>query len=975
MTKSVNNIPDTYEILDEHFSTDLNSVLMLLRHKKTKARVALISNDDENKVFSIAFRTPVDDSTGVPHIIEHTVLCGSDEFPLKDPFVELAKGSLNTFLNAMTFPDKTVYPVASCNDKDFQNLMHVYLDAVFRPNIYKHKEIFMQEGWHYEMESEDSELRLNGVVYSEMKGAFSSPDDVIDRQIYTALFPDITYAKESGGDPDYIPTLTYEDFLNFHRRYYHPTNSYIYLYGNMDMGEKLKYIDEAYLSNYECQTIDSEIRLQKPFEKRVEKEVFLPVTTKEEEEDGTILTYNVCMGENSDPEMYFASRILDYAICSAPGAPLKTALIDKGIGKDVYSSYENGIRQQCFSIVARDTDVSRKEEFLDTIREVLEGIVENGFNERALRAAVSRLEFSFRESDFGSYPKGLVYGLQMLDSWLYDDAKPFLHLEVEETFKKLKENISTGYYEKLVKDYLLDNPHCAVVIGIPRAGLALKKEEELKQKLKAYRDSLSDEEIRAIVKQTKDLKIYQETPDSEEALASIPLLEREDLRKEISPLYNEERTADGSRVLLHDIFTNGIAYISVSFDTVNLPYRLYPYMSMLRHVLGLMDTKSYKYSVLVNETDLYTGSVISDLSLDYDYEKKEPVLYYDFRTKVLYENIPKAFELVREILFTTVLDDKKRLHEIIGEIRSRSEASANSSGHLISMGRVRSYFSEGGMIAELIGGVGFLRFIQDIDNHFDEKADELIAGMKEAAKFVLRPENMMLDIISPKGKCEEIEKEFVALKEFACTDAFVPEEKRKEFVTPVQRNEGFSTSGDVQYVCKGGNAGDFTYTGAYRVLHTILGYDYLWMNVRVKGGAYGCMSTFVRSGDMCFVSYRDPNLKETLKIFDEVPSYIENFEADERLMTKYIIGTLSDEDIPRTPAMSGSRSLKAYRNRIDEQMLQKERDEMLNCTAEDIRKLAPEVRKVLSQNNICVVGSQSLVEDAKDIFLSVETII
>ena len=973
MIKQITNIPETYEIAEQHFSTDLNSVLMLLRHKKTGARVALISNDDENKVFYIGFRTPVDDSTGVPHIIEHSVLCGSENFPLKDPFVELAKGSLNTFLNAMTFPDKTVYPVASCNDKDFRNLMHVYLDAVFHPNIYKHKEIFMQEGWHYEMESEDSDLSLNGVVYSEMKGAFSSPDDVMDRQIATALFPDITYAKESGGDPDDIPSLTYEGFLDFHRRYYHPTNSYIYLYGNMDMADNLKYIDEEYLSNYDCQTIDSEIKLQAPFEKPVEKEVLLPVTTKEEEEEGTVLTYNVCLGENSDPELYFASRILDYAICSAPGAPLKTALVDKNIGKDVYSSYENGIRQQFFSIVARDTEVSKKEEFLSTIREVLTGIVKNGFDEKPLRAAISRLEFSFREADFGSYPKGLVYGLQMLDSWLYDDAKPFLHIEVEETFRKLKENVKNGYYEKLVKDYLLDNPHCAVVIGIPKAGLALEKEEQLKKKLADYKASLSAEEIRAIIKSTADLKVYQETPDSEEALATIPLLEREDLRKEITPLSNAEGSIDGSKVLSHDIFTNGIAYITVSFDTAKLPYRLYPHLSLVRHVLGLMDTKEYKYSVLVNETDLYTGALVTDLSLNHNFAKDSFEMFFETRTKVLYDNIPKAFELMKEILFFTAIDDEKRLHEIIREIRSRSEASVNTSGHVITIGRVRSYFSKGGAISELISGVGFHRFLQDLDDHFEEKKAETIRGMKEAMKIVMRPENMILDIISPKEMNAGIEKEFVNLKSFACSESFEAQEIGN--VEPVKKNEGFSTSSDVQYVCKGGLAKDFPYTGAFRVLHTILGYDYLWMNVRVKGGAYGCISSFQRSGSICFVSYRDPNLKETIAVFDKVPEYIENFEADEKLMTKYIIGTLSDEDIPKSPAALGSRSLKAYRMGITEEQLQKERDEMLTCTAADINALAPAIREVLSQDNLCVLGAQSAIEANSDVFMSVETII
>lgn len=974
MRKVKGMIPEAYEIIEDRFSKDLNSAVMLLRHKKTGARVALISNDDDNKVFYIGFRTPVNDSTGVPHIIEHSVLCGSERFPIHDPFVELAKGSLNTFLNAMTFPDKTVYPVASCNDKDFQNLMHVYLDAVFHPNIYKHREIFEQEGWRYELDSPEGELKLNGVVYSEMKGVFSSADDEMERQMMNSLFPDVTYGMESGGDPDVIPTLTYEAFLDFHQKYYHPTNSYIYLYGDMDMGEKLDFLDREYLSDYTNQPVNSEIELQKPFDKTIEKTIELPVTDEDGEEDGTFLTYNVVMGQSVDKELYNAIKILDYAICSAPGAPVKKALIEKGIGSDVYSTYENGIRQQYFCIVARDTNPDRKEEFLSTIREELEKIVKNGFPEKAIRAAISRMEFQYREADFGSYPKGLVYGLQMLDSWLYDDTKPFLHVEADDTFRILKEKVGTGYYEELVSKYLLNNPHSTVVVGIPKAGLGLQREEALKKKLSDYKSSLTEEEIQTIIEGGKRLKIYQETPDTKEDLDSIPLLSREDLRKTILPLTNTVRKEDGSVMIYHDLFTSGIAYISVLFDAKKLPYRLYPYFSLFKNCLGLMDTKNYSYGDLCHESDLYTGALFTDLPIYTPIGTDECKLYFEMKTKVLYENVEKAFDLMNEILFSTKISDEKRLHELIKEFRSKAEAGVVSMGHSVAIGRMTSYHTKRGALNELIGGIGYLRFLQDLDNHFEERKESLIQGMKEAALFVLRPENMMLDLISPKEEKIGVEALFAKMKERAYSDEIKEEEST---ISLEKKNEGFITPGDVQYVAKGGHV-DLSknpFTGAVYILKTILGYDYLWTQVRVKGGAYGCMSAFTRNGSGGFVSYRDPNLKETLDVFDKIPDYIRSFNADEDTMTKYIIGTLSDLDAPLSPSATGARSLRAYLLGLTEEMLQKERDELLNATTKDINALASYIEELLSGNNYCVVGSEGEIKRNEDVFLKTENLI
>ena len=582
-----------YDLIEKREISDLNSVGYILKHKKTKAKVVLLQNDDENKVFYIGFRTPPKNSTGVAHILEHSVLCGSEKYPLKDPFVELAKGSLNTFLNAMTYPDKTVYPVASCNQKDFENLMDVYLDAVFYPNIYKEKKIFMQEGWHYHIENPDEEIKYNGVVYNEMKGAFSSPDDVLDRTVLNALYPDNTYSNESGGDPDNIPELSYEEFLDFHRRYYHPSNSYIYLYGNMDMEERLQYLDEAYLSKFDYLEIDSSIEPQQPFEAPVYVEKQYSVTDDEDCEEGTYLSYNTCVSTSLDREKYVAFQILDYALCSAPGAPLKQALIDKNIGKDVYSIYENGIYQPYFSIVAKGANLSQKEEFEETVKSVLSELAQNGINKKALKAGLNYYEFRYKEADFGAYPKGLMYGLQALDSWLYDEMAPFTHIEANHTFKELKEKIETGYYEELIQEFLLDNPHKASVVVVPVKGLTSQKDKELAEQLQNYKASLSEEELNRLVEETNALIAYQSEETSKEDLEKIPLLQREDLRKEAEPFVMEKLSHGDIEVLFHDVFTNGVSYVKFLFDITKIDAKRLPYLGLLKTLLGYVDTDNY----------------------------------------------------------------------------------------------------------------------------------------------------------------------------------------------------------------------------------------------------------------------------------------------------------------------------------------------------------------------------------------------
>ena len=964
----------TYEIIKEEELSGIQSKGVLLRHVKSGARVLLIENDDNNKVFSIGFRTPPSDSTGVPHIMEHSVLCGSKNFPAKDPFVELVKGSLNTFLNAMTYPDKTVYPVASCNDKDFQNLMHVYMDAVFYPNIYEHEETFRQEGWSYSLASAEDKLSYNGVVYNEMKGAFSSPEGVLDRVVLNTLFPDTSYANESGGDPEVIPELTYEQFLDFHRKYYHPSNSYIYLYGNMDMEEKLAWLDREYLSHFEKDFVDSAIRYQEPFEKVREKVIPYSIASDEPEEDNTYLSYNKVIGTSLDRELYLAFQILDYALLSAPGAPLKKELTDAGIGKDIMGSYDNGIYQPIFSVIAKNANEDQKQAFVDKIEEILSRIVEQGMDKKALEAGINYHEFRYREADFGNYPKGLMYGLQMMDSWLYDEEEPFMHIDALETFEFLKKQINTRYYEELIQKYLLDNTHGAIVVVKPEKGRTARMDAELEEKLKAYKASLSEEEVQHLVERTAALEAYQSEPESEEALNRIPVLRREDISREIEPIINEEMKIAGVPVIFHEIGTNGIGYMDVLFDISGVQEELLPYVGILQSVLGIIDTEHFEYGELFNEINMYTGGIGTSLELYSDVtniREKAFKATFEIKGKALYQKLPVVFDMMREILTASKLDDTKRLKEILSMLKSRLLMKFQSSGHTTAGLRAMSYASPSAKLKDMTSGIEFYEKVAYIEEHFEEEKGRLTEILNQLAKNIFRPDNMMLSYTADKEGLADLEEMIEKLK----SGLFDTKPEETACVIHCEKkNEGFKTASKVQYVARTGNFIDHgaSYTGALQILKVILSYDYLWQNIRVKGGAYGCMSNFNRIGEGYFISYRDPHLKRTIDVYEGVVDYLKNFTVSERDMTKYIIGTMSNMDQPMTPVTKGERSMNLYMNKVSEDMLREERNQILDATQDDIRSLYRVAEAVLKAGQLCVIGSEDKIDEEKDVFMTVK---
>ena len=965
-----------YEVLKQERIEDIHADGTLLRHKKSGARVVCLSCADDNKVFGIGFRTPPKDSTGVAHIIEHTVLCGSEKYPLKDPFVELLKSSLATFLNAMTFPDKTIYPLASCNLQDFKNLMGVYMDAVLKPNIYHTENFFRQEGWHYHLENKDDPLTISGVVYNEMKGAMSSPDDVLEEAISHALYPDSPYGVNSGGAPANIPDLSYEEFIRFHQTFYHPSNSYIYLYGDMDMEERLDWLDAEYLADYEVLEVDSEIPTQAAFSGRREEKIEYPILDDEPTEDNSFLVDCYSIGDYRDITLRTAFDVLSYVLFSVPGAPVKQALLDAGICKDASGAFVDGMLQPFLTITARNANGKDKERFLSVIRETLEKIVAEGLDPKALASGVNYFEFRYREAEFG-YPKGLLYGIDSLTSWLYNDDMPFDSLRRLSVYEELKKHAEEkdGWFEELIRKYLLENPHCVTVVAEPKRGLAAEREKELAEKLAAFKSGLSDDEVEEIVRVTAELQAFQEEAESEEALSSLPMLSVADLDKK-SPIRITTKELSAEPTVLHQVYeTNGIAYLNLLFDTSKVPDELVEYLGVLKSVLGFVSTERYHYGELFHEINANSGginNVLQAYTRKGDDDSFAPI--FMFQSKYLYDKQDFVFDMIREILATSKLDDTKRLREIVAGKKAKLTAQLPAAANVTARVRANSYFRPGFSWQDRTGGIAHFRLIEKLEKDFDAQAEDLVEKLRRLMKIIFRPENLTVSVTAEEGKTGELLAQVAALKE----NLFTEETETGSFIwAPEQKNEGFATSGQVQYVVASGDfkKEGFAYDGSMNVLRMILNLDYLWTEIRVKGGAYGMGSSCARTGEVSFFTYRDPHLARSLDTFRAIPEYLANFDPDEKTMTKYIIGAIGMIDDPLSPAAKGELALATHYSGQTEADFQKRRDELLATSVERIRAFAPMIEKALAQGNLCVVGSEASIRKHADLFKHTEALI
>ena len=962
-----------YSLEDSMALPDINAEGILLRHKKSGARVLLIPCDDDNKVFYIGFKTPPSSSSGTAHIMEHSVLCGSRDFPVRDPFVELAKGSMNTFLNAMTYPDKTVYPVASCNHTDFRNLMHVYLDAVFFPAVLNEPNIFRQEGWRYEYDENTGLLSYNGVVYNEMKGALSSGEDVLEREVQASLFPGSSYAYESGGDPSVIPALTYDEFCEFHHRYYHPANSYIYLYGDIDMEERLLYMDREYLSCFRAEDAPS-VSIDVPeLDTPHECTAVYSLLPDEDKEDKAFMSMNFALKEASDLMTHMTVRVLDYVLCDAEGAPLKEALRRSGMAEEVYSVYDSSALCPTYSVILRYCSEDAKDGFLAVTEQTLREQVAGGIDPEAILSALSYFEFKYKEADFGSYPRGLVYGLETLDSWLYNDRDPWSRLDAGRLYSVLREKNGTGYYEQVLEKLLLDNRHRSVVTVSPVPGLSLAKDEETRKALADLLAGLDDAGRKKLIRETQDFEVWQNTPDTEEALATIPMLSVDDIEKKARLPVNRISDISGVPFISHDCFTGGIDYITLLFDAGQLPRRFYNVLGVLKTALMAMDTGRYSYLRLDQRIHITTGGMYVCTGVYEDAAGPDGYRYtFELGARCFHSELGGTLDLAAEILLNTDFSDYRRLYEILEEERAGLRQSLSSAGHITAMNRAMSYFNPAAAFSEVTGGLENYRYLDHVLNNFEEQKEELAKDLKELCLLLFKRENLTADLTAAKEDSSDavhMFEEFFGRLDAADRSAVGEhgdEPAGFSFSADKKTSEAFQTAGEVQFVCMAGDykKAGYEYSGALKVLRVILGYDYLWNMVRVKGGAYGCMSSFGRDGTAFMVSYRDPNLLKTMDIFRNTPEYLEEFDADEAAMTRYIIGAVSTMDQPMTPKQLGKYSLNCCIAGITDEQLQRERDEILGADTEAIRSLSALVRAVLDEGYLCTVGSREAIEEA-----------
>lgn len=943
---------------------DIHSTAMIFKHVKSGAKLIYIQNQDENKVFSISFRTLVHDNTGVNHIIEHSVLCGSEKYPVKDPFLIMTKQSLNTFINAFTGLDFTMYPVASKNDSDFKNLMSVYLDAVFYPNISKDDRILKQEGWHYEFNKGTGELTYNGIVYNEMKGTYSSPQSILWNTINQSLFKDSSYSFESGGNPENIPELSYDKFIETYKKYYVPSNSSIYLYGKLDIENSLKFINNNYLCKFKKESVDSEIKLQKKYERNVEKIGLYPVAKDANTVNMTYLSSNYAIDKVSDIETVLGFEMLQAILLNTEASPLRKLLLDSGIGANVYANFNSSTKQPIFSIIATNTNESEKYKFKKVVEDALNKIVKEGIDEELVNSVFTAVEFSLH-SENSEANRGMNYMSSAMNC-MNNDVSPTEFLEISPSLNKIKSKISHKYFEKLIKKYLLENKHNSLVVLKPIKGLNEKKEVMLKNKLKAYKESLSEFEIAKIKRDTEELKMWQNTGDSSENLSKIPTLTREDLNLKSEEIPTLEKVESGIKVLCHPIFTDGITYSNFYFDSSKVPQNKLLYLKLLTNVLGNVSTKKYNFMQLSNKIRKDTGGISFNSTVFKDKiisNKYQPKISISVNT--LNSSLPKALDLLDEIMNHSMFNDKNRMKGLVKALKINYESMLVNGGNNLAIERTLSYLSDSGKYNDL-AYLPYYNFICDLDANFEAKFEDIESNLNIVKDIIFNKEGLVASYTGDEKYYADFIYGLDCFGEKINNKIFPVQDYKFDFS---KKNEAFVIPSQVQYVVKAGsfkNEG-VNYNGKMKVVENILNSEYLWKELRVKGGAYGGAMSFTNQ-EVLFYSYRDPNLKETLKIFDGAVDFLKNFKASDKEMTNYIIGTIGSMDYLIGPYYKGLIGDNMYFSGTTQNDIQRLRDEVLSTTAVDIRNFGGLLEAIIKQNLYCVVGSDTKVNENSDLF-------
>ncbi len=954
-----------FKLIRETEVAELNGIVKEYRHEPTGAEYISVENSDNNKVFGITFRTPPADSTGIAHILEHTVLCGSRKYPLKDPFVQLLKGSLQTFLNAMTYPDKTVYPVASQNVQDFYNLVDVYLDAVFFPRITP--AFFRQEGWHYELESPDAPLTCKGVVYNEMKGVYSSPDSLLLELSQQSLFPDTTYSLDSGGNPAVIPSLTYGDFREFHETWYHPSNARIFFYGNDDPDKRLEILEE-YLGGF--QTLknppNSSIPLQPGFKKpRQIKETY----AAGDDETKAFITVNWALPEGS---LHFALTVLEHILTGTSGSPLRKALIESGLGEDIAGfGLETHMRQPAFSIGMKGAEVSDLEKIEALIFQTLEDLVRNGIDRADIDAALNSFEFDLRENNCGSCPQGLSVMLTMLETWLYD-WDPLVLAAYEKPLAGLKQALADNprYLEDLIKNSLLKNPHRTTVQFTPDSGKAEREEAEDIARLQAIKDAMIPDEIKRTITAAERLLDMQKAPDSPAAIQSLPLLCRNDLRKEIRTIPREIKTYDRSTVLFHDLFTGGIAYIDIGFDLHVLDAEDLPWVSLLGSMLLEMGTQKEDFASLAQRIARETGGIYASPVHSAPEGSARSVSRLFLRGKCMTNQAPDLFSILNDILLFPAFDNLKRFKEVLLEQKAEMESGLVPSGHSAVLSRLKAHYHEASRAAEAMGGIDALFFHREIEPRVEDDWTAILARIEEILQKLLggnRVINITADARDRSAIFQTLEKFLSAFPDIGTRDTGA--QKDWSFEPGLPHSEALLAPSRVNYVGSAINLFDqgYQYDGSALVVTKYLRTAWLWEKVRVQGGAYGAVCSFdPNAGSFAFASYRDPNLADTLEAYAQTGEFLKHLQIDEDELSRALIGAIGSMDAYRLPDAKGYCDTLRWLTGTTDEKRQQRRNEILATTTDQFRQFGEFLN--MDHAVVAVLGSKEAIESSKITF-------
>ena len=960
-------MPHDFTLLKETFITELQSRAFLYRHDRTGARLLSLVNDDENKVFGISFRTPPTDSTGVAHILEHSVLCGSRKYPVKEPFVELLKGSLQTFLNAFTYPDKTCYPVASQNSKDFYNLIDVYLDAVFHPRLTP--EVFGQEGWHYEVD-EGGALSIQGVVYNEMKGAYASPDGLLSEYSQQSLFPDTTYGLDSGGNPVRIPELTFEQFLAFHRRYYHPSNAFIYFSGDDDPEQRLALISEA-LCEFDRLEVDSHVQHQTPFTAPTRQTRGYPVSAGEKSDSQAMLTLNWVVGDALDVRDALAWQVLEYLLVEMPSSPLRKALIDSGLGDDLAGvGLEAELRQLYFSTGLRGMRVENADRVESLIRETLEELVRDGVPADLIEAALNSLEFRLRERNSGRFPRGLAVMLQALVLWLHD-ADPLEGLTFEAGLKGLKEDLQSGkrVFETMIQARLLDNPHHGIVLLTPDPKLGEKMRRDEEARLAEARTALDAEGLEAVRRRTEKLKVWQETPDSPESLATIPGLTRADLDRSGKHIPQVALDWDGCRVLFHDQFTTRIVHLELGMDLRRLSPEDLPHAALLGKVLVEIGTEKEDYAALATRISRKTGGIWPELftSSKRDADDDDPAAWLFLRGKAMDHGVDELLAIFTDLLLTPALNDRRRFTQLILEEKAGFERMLIPRGHTLVNTRLRAGFSLADQAGEQMSGISYLFFLRELIQEVEGDWDRVQARMRSVLDRLLDRASLVVNVTTDQEHFTALEpklKQFLAELPVASS---VSSHTSTWELPPLGVGEALTIPAPVNYVGKGARAPkDLPCSlGALMVVTRYLRTAWLWDRIRVKGGAYGAFCIFdALSRGLTMVSYRDPNIVKTLEAFDATADYLRADPIGEDELNKAVVGAIGDLDAHLLPDAKGHVSLRRFLTNQNDAFRQRVREEILACSAADFRAVADVLDVFGEQGRVVVMGGETALNEA-----------